>query len=214
MNFIILTYFIIFYDGSSYFTHTSSYFTNLDVFCISCIQQIFTTCWAKNNHREDERNPAPIDMVKIPLFSGFDTSQVVSRISSINSITPFFHTSFLKEFPLQDIFPATEKTAPSLTRKGSLKALGPALPLNLRGHFPTSKTFERKKNEKIESITHYSKELRRIQTNWLVFLFQHEGVFFGDSVLPPKEGWNEFWTLNRWPLLRDRSYPLPEIKGL
>ena len=35
----------------------------------------------------DGRNPAPVDMVNIPLFTGSYTSQVVSRISSINSIT-------------------------------------------------------------------------------------------------------------------------------
>jgi len=31
----------------------------------------------------DGRNPAPVDMVNIPLFVGFHTSQVVSRISAI-----------------------------------------------------------------------------------------------------------------------------------
>ena len=30
---------------------------------------------------------SPVDMVNIPLFTGFYTSQVVSRISSINSIS-------------------------------------------------------------------------------------------------------------------------------
>ena len=34
----------------------------------------------------DGRNPAPVDMVNIPLFIGSYTSQVVSRISSINGI--------------------------------------------------------------------------------------------------------------------------------
>ena len=33
----------------------------------------------------DGRNPASVDMVNIPLFTGFYTCQVVSRISSINS---------------------------------------------------------------------------------------------------------------------------------
>ena len=32
----------------------------------------------------DGRNPAPVDMVNIQLFSRFYMSQVVSRISSIN----------------------------------------------------------------------------------------------------------------------------------
>ena len=34
----------------------------------------------------DGRNPAPVDMVIIPSYTGFYTSQVVSRISSINSM--------------------------------------------------------------------------------------------------------------------------------
>ena len=33
----------------------------------------------------DGRNPAPVDIVNIPLFTGFHTCWVVSRISSINS---------------------------------------------------------------------------------------------------------------------------------
>ena len=37
-------------------------------------------------HTVAGRNPAPVDMVNIPLFAGFCTSQVVSQISSINSI--------------------------------------------------------------------------------------------------------------------------------
>ncbi len=37
----------------------------------------------------DGWNPAAVDMVNIPLFIGFHTSQVVSRISAINSIQPF-----------------------------------------------------------------------------------------------------------------------------
>ena len=32
------------------------------------------------------KNPAPVDMVNIPLFTGFHTCQVVSRISFINSL--------------------------------------------------------------------------------------------------------------------------------
>ena len=32
------------------------------------------------------RNPAPLDMVNLPSYTGSDTSQVVSRISSINSM--------------------------------------------------------------------------------------------------------------------------------
>ena len=36
-------------------------------------------------HTVDGRKPAPVDMVNIPLFIGFFTSQVVSRIFSINS---------------------------------------------------------------------------------------------------------------------------------
>ena len=35
----------------------------------------------------DERNPAPVDTVNIPLFTGFYASQVVSRTSFVNSIT-------------------------------------------------------------------------------------------------------------------------------
>ena len=36
-------------------------------------------------HTVDGRNPAPVEMQFIPLFTGFYASQVVSRISSINS---------------------------------------------------------------------------------------------------------------------------------
>ena len=40
----------------------------------------------------DGRNPAPVDRQFIPLFTGFYTSQVVSRISPINSSTfQLFH---------------------------------------------------------------------------------------------------------------------------
>ncbi len=38
----------------------------------------------------DGRNPAPVDMVNFTLFTSFYTSLVVSRISSINSITKHF----------------------------------------------------------------------------------------------------------------------------
>ena len=48
----------------------------------------------------DGRNPAPVDMVNIPLFTGFYTSQVVSRISSINSTTASLFS--------EDIFQAFE----------------------------------------------------------------------------------------------------------
>ena len=34
----------------------------------------------------DGWNPAPVDLVNIPLFIGFHTSQVVGQISAINSI--------------------------------------------------------------------------------------------------------------------------------
>ena len=34
----------------------------------------------------DGRNPAPVDVVKMPLLGGFHTCQLVSQISSINSI--------------------------------------------------------------------------------------------------------------------------------
>ncbi len=37
----------------------------------------------------DGRNPAPVDMVNIPLFTGIFTSQVVSQISSFNSMYIF-----------------------------------------------------------------------------------------------------------------------------
>ena len=33
----------------------------------------------------DGGNPTPVDNVNVPLFTGFYTSQVVSRISAINS---------------------------------------------------------------------------------------------------------------------------------
>ena len=45
----------------------------------------------------DGQNPAPVDMINIPLFTGFYTSQVV-RISSINSILALSleHPHFLR----------------------------------------------------------------------------------------------------------------------
>ena len=42
----------------------------------------------------DGRNPAPVDMVNIPLFTGFCTSQVVSQISSINSLGEDFGSNY------------------------------------------------------------------------------------------------------------------------
>ena len=44
----------------------------------------------------DGRNPAQVDMVNIPLFLGFHTCQVVSRISSINGLKPKQHTAVQK----------------------------------------------------------------------------------------------------------------------
>ena len=44
----------------------------------------------------DGRNPAPVDMVNIPLFTGFYTSQVVSRISEPSTVQQLL--SFLKIF--------------------------------------------------------------------------------------------------------------------
>ena len=43
----------------------------------------------KQCHTVYGRNPAPVDMVNVALFTGFYTSPVVSRISSINSSEPF-----------------------------------------------------------------------------------------------------------------------------
>ena len=40
-------------------------------------------------HTVDGRNPAPVDMVNIPLFTSFHACWVVSRISSINSTSGF-----------------------------------------------------------------------------------------------------------------------------
>ncbi len=39
------------------------------------------------NHTVDGRNPAPVDMVNIPLFTGFHTCQVVQDFWTINSST-------------------------------------------------------------------------------------------------------------------------------
>ena len=55
-----------------------------------CVWNLFQP-WEANltpNFRNtvDGRNAAPVDMVNIPLFTRFYTSQVVSRISSINSM--------------------------------------------------------------------------------------------------------------------------------
>ena len=38
-------------------------------------------------HRVDGRKPAPVDMVNIPLFTRFYTSQVVSRISEPSTVS-------------------------------------------------------------------------------------------------------------------------------
>ena len=47
-----------------------------------------------NEHTVDGKNPTPVDMVNIPLFTGFYTSRVVSRISSINSSNEQIHLQF------------------------------------------------------------------------------------------------------------------------
>ena len=57
-------------------------------------------CWGhtyepKKTITVDGRNPAPVDMVNIPLFVGFQTSQVVSRISAINSSIAVGRSAFL-----------------------------------------------------------------------------------------------------------------------
>ena len=43
--------------------------------------------WEKHGSTVDGKNPAPVDMLNISLFTGFPTCWVVSRISSINSIS-------------------------------------------------------------------------------------------------------------------------------
>ena len=43
-------------------------------------------CEPEKKHTVDGRNPAPVDMENIQFFIGFYTSQVVSRISSTNSM--------------------------------------------------------------------------------------------------------------------------------
>ena len=54
----------------------------------------------------DGRNPAPVDMVNIPLFTGFSTSQVVPDFfhqqhgNSMGMVVPLFF--FPPEFPVQD----------------------------------------------------------------------------------------------------------------
>ena len=46
-----------------------------------------STYTLENQHTVDGRNPAPVGMVNIPLFTGFYTSRWLFGISSINSIT-------------------------------------------------------------------------------------------------------------------------------
>ena len=53
-----------------------------------------TTIW---DNTVDGRNPAPVDRQHIPLFTRLDTSQVVSRISSINSMFGALFPSRIQE---------------------------------------------------------------------------------------------------------------------
>jgi len=54
-------------------------------------------------HTVDGRNPAQADMVNIPLFLGFHTCQVGSRISSINGLKPKQHTAVQKSQVLEPL---------------------------------------------------------------------------------------------------------------
>ena len=148
-------------------------------------------------------------MVNIPLFTIIYRVWYIPsgdrRISSINSMDTRFFTPHSLRNPVTRHLPChRKKHGTFLDTERVTKSSGPCATTEPEGLLSNLKNLRKKKRK------NYSKESTRIQTNGKFFVSTWGRVFFWIVFCLLKKGGMNF----RWPLLRDRSYPLPEIKWL